>query len=100
MIRNQVETQKDSVYKQYYSQFMDNQDTLHSIYRNKAAVSDRNRQQHLSDVEKKEIEQFQQKAARQDEERVYRASQDRDMLKSYLQSQMNEKDRKKSWTSQ
>lgn len=47
MIRNQIETQKDSVYKQYYNQFMENQNTLHSIYQNRAAISDRERQQRL-----------------------------------------------------
>jgi hypothetical protein len=41
MIRSQIETQKDSVYKQYYNHFMENQDKLHNIYKNKAAVSER-----------------------------------------------------------
>ena len=53
MIRNQVETQKDSVYKQYYNQFMENQDTLHNIYKNKAAVVDREREQHRNDFQKR-----------------------------------------------
>lgn len=39
MIRSQIETQKDSVYKQYYNHFLENQEKLQSIYKNKAAVS-------------------------------------------------------------
>ena len=48
-----METQKDSVYKQYYNQFMENQDTLHNIYNSKAAVTDREREQHRNDFQKK-----------------------------------------------
>lgn len=40
-MRSQIETQKDTVYKQYYQQFMVNQDTLQNIYKNKAGVADR-----------------------------------------------------------
>jgi hypothetical protein len=43
LIRNQIETQKDSVYKQYYNHFMENQDKLQNIYKNKAGVSDKER---------------------------------------------------------
>mgnify|MGYP000126728075 CR=1 FL=1 len=53
LLRNQIETQKDSVYKQYYNQFKDNQDTLHNIYKNKAALSDRDREQHRNEFQRK-----------------------------------------------
>jgi hypothetical protein len=61
MIRSQIETQKDSVYKQYYNHFMENQDKLQNIYKNKAAVSDRDREIQRNDFERKEIESFQQR---------------------------------------
>lgn len=95
-IRNQVENQKDSVYKQYYNHFMQNQDQLQNIYKNKAAVSDRQREAHRSEVEQKEIEEYQQRVARDQEERVHRINQERDMLRSFLQTQIEEKQRKKS----
>jgi hypothetical protein len=49
MIRSQIETQKDSVYKQYYNHFMENQEKLQNIYKNKAAVSERERELQRND---------------------------------------------------
>lgn len=43
---------------------MDNQDTLQGIYRNKAAVSERDRQYQREQFEQKEIQQFQDKVAK------------------------------------
>lgn len=91
-----METQKDSVYKQYYSQFMDNQDTLQNIYRNRAAVSEHQRQKERQNFEEKEIQQFQQRVARDQEERVRRMTEEKDMLRSFLQGQIQENNRRKS----
>lgn len=96
MIRSQIETQKDSVYKQYYSHFMENQEKLQSIYKNKAAVSEREREVQRNDFERKEIESFQQRVNKEQEERAVRMTQERDMLRSFLQNQIEEKNRKKS----
>lgn len=75
---------------------MENQDTLQNIYRNKAAVSEREREVRRSEFERKEIEEFQQRVAREQEERVQRMSEERDMLRSFLQNQIEEKHRRKS----
>lgn len=72
MIRSQIETQKDSVYKQYYNHFMENQEKLQNIYKNKAALSDRDREAQRSDFERKEIEAYQQRVAKEQEERAIR----------------------------
>lgn len=53
MIRSQIETQKDSVYKQYYNHFLENQEKLQSIYKNKAAISDRERETQRAEFERK-----------------------------------------------
>ena len=42
-MRNSLETQKEAVYKQYYQQFMDNQDRLQNVYENKTAPQNHNR---------------------------------------------------------
>lgn len=96
MLRNQLETQKDSVYKQYYNQFMENQNTLHNIYRNKAAISDREKEQHRAEFQRKEMEEFQQRVAREQEDRAHKMVHEKDMLRSFLQSQIEEKTRRKS----
>jgi deoxyribodipyrimidine photolyase len=88
MIRSQIETQKDSVYKQYYNHFMENQDKLQNIYKNKAAVSDRDREIQRNDFERKEIESFQQRVNKEQEERAIRMTEERDMLRSFLQNQI------------
>lgn len=96
MIRSQIETQKDSVYKQYYNHFMENQEKLQNIYKNKAAVSEREREIQRNDFERKEIETFQQRVNKEQEERAIRMTEERDMLRSFLQNQIEEKNRKKS----
>ena len=94
-MRNSIEHQKDSVYKQYYQHFMNNQEQLQSIYSNNAAVTDRQKEEMRREVERKEIEEYQQRLARDQEMRVKRINDERDMLRSELQRQMEEKERKK-----
>lgn len=48
-MRNSLETQKEAVYKQYYSQFMQNQDRLQNVYQDKTAPQNQAKDRMVSD---------------------------------------------------
>lgn len=84
------------MYKQYYNHFMDNQERLQNIYKSKAAVSDREKEQQRIEFERKEMEDFQQRVSKEQAEKVAKMREERDMLRSFLQNQIEEKHRRKS----
>ena len=52
-MRNNMETQKEAMYKQYYSQFMDNQNRLQNVYEDKTAPQNHTRDQAMNDFLRK-----------------------------------------------
>ena len=57
-MRNALETQKEAVYKQYYSQFMENQNRLQGVYQDKTAPQVQEKERMMQEFVRKEQEQF------------------------------------------
>lgn len=53
-MRNAIQSQKEAVYKQYYSQFMDNQNRLQNVYQDKTAPQIQEKERMMQDFVKKE----------------------------------------------
>ena len=72
-MRNTLETQKEAVYKQYYSQFMENQNRLQGVYQDKTAPQVQEKEKLMQEFLRKEQEQYAIEQARIQEERLNKA---------------------------
>ena len=74
---------------------MEGQDRLQSLYKNKAGYDITEREQHRLEQQRREAEEYQQRLVKEQEEKITRINQDKDMLRTFLQSQIEEKNRRK-----